>query len=96
MRPKEREAEKKKESQNPDLGTMCTAHTAECLTFKKIAKVSFFLQCSKMQLIPLKKFKFQTCFFQFLCVLIEISMEIGMLNFLSAIIGHCTQGRISL
>jgi len=30
------------------------------------------------------------------CVLIEISMEIGMLNFLSVIIGHCTEGRISL
>ena len=29
-------------------------------------KVSFFLQCSKMQLIPLKKFNIQTCFFQFL------------------------------
>ena len=30
------------------------------------------------------------------CVLIEISMKIGMLNFLSGIIGHCTEGRISL
>ena len=30
------------------------------------------------------------------CVLIEISMEIGMLNFLSGIIGLCTEGRISL
>ena len=29
-------------------------------------KVSFFLQCSKMQIIPLKKFNIQTCFFQFL------------------------------
>ena len=29
------------------------------------------------------------------CVLIEISMEIGMLIFLS-LIGHCTEGRISL
>ena len=28
-------------------------------------KVSFFLQCSKMQLIPLKKFNIQTCFFHF-------------------------------
>ena len=69
------------------------------------SKVSFFLQCRKMQLIPLKKFNIETCFFQFLwffrlkcwfkgqiisrihlslpnwCVLIEISMEIGMLNF---------------
>ena len=31
-----------------------------------------------------------------MCVLIEISMEIGMLNFLSGIIGHCTEGKISL
>ena len=31
-----------------------------------------------------------------LCVLIEILMEIGMLNFLIAIIGHCAEGRISL
>ena len=30
------------------------------------------------------------------CVFIEISKEIGMLNFLSGIIGHCTEGRISL
>ena len=30
------------------------------------SKVSFFLRCSKMQLISLKKFKFQTCSFQFL------------------------------
>ena len=28
-------------------------------------KVSFFLQCSKMQIIPLKKIIIQTCFFQF-------------------------------
>jgi hypothetical protein len=28
--------------------------------------------------------------------LIEISIEIGMLNFLGGIIGHCTEGRISL
>ena len=27
------------------------------------------------------------------CVLIEISMEIGMLNFLIGIIGHCTDER---
>ena len=32
----------------------------------KSTKVSFFHQCSKMQLIPLKKFIIQTCFFQFL------------------------------
>ena len=31
-----------------------------------LLKVSFFLHCSKMQLIPLKKFNIQTCFFQFL------------------------------
>ena len=30
------------------------------------AKVSFFHQCSKMQIIPIKKFNIQTCFFQFL------------------------------
>ena len=30
------------------------------------------------------------------CVLIKISMEIGMLNFLSGIIGQCTEGRKSL
>ena len=29
-------------------------------------KVSFFHQCSKMQIIPIKKFIIQTCFFQFL------------------------------
>ena len=29
-------------------------------------KVSFFHQCSKMQIIPIKKFNIQTCFFQFL------------------------------
>ena len=29
-------------------------------------RVSFFHQCSKMQIIPIKKFKIQTCFFQFL------------------------------
>jgi hypothetical protein len=29
-------------------------------------KVSFFLQCSKMQIIPLKKFNIKTCFIQFL------------------------------
>ena len=27
------------------------------------------------------------------CVLIEISMEIEMINFLIGIIGHCTDGR---
>ena len=30
------------------------------------------------------------------CVLIEISMEIGMWNFWSVINGHCTDGKISL
>ena len=30
------------------------------------AKVSFFVQCSKMQLITLKKFNIKTCFIQFL------------------------------
>ena len=35
-------------------------------TLDDFTKVSFFLQCSKMQLIPLKKFNIQTCFFQFL------------------------------
>ena len=30
-----------------------------------LSKVSFFLQCSKMQIIP-KKFYIKTCFFQFL------------------------------
>ena len=29
-------------------------------------KVSFFGQCSKMQLIPLKSFNIKTCFIQFL------------------------------
>jgi len=29
-------------------------------------KVSFFHQCSKMQIIPIKTFNIQTCFFQFL------------------------------
>ena len=89
----------------------------------KFTKVSFFLQCSKMQIIPLKNFNIQTCFIQFLwffglkcwfkgqmisrihlslpnayklMCLIEISMEIGMLKILSGIIGHCTEGRISL
>jgi len=31
-------------------------------------KVSFFHQCSKMQIIPIKKFYIQTCFFQFLWI----------------------------
>ena len=30
------------------------------------SKVSFFHQCSKTQIIPIKKFNIQTCFFQFL------------------------------
>ena len=29
-------------------------------------KVSFFHQCSKMEIFPIKKFNIQTCFFQFL------------------------------
>ena len=33
---------------------------------KSLTKVSFFLQCSKMQLIPLKNFNIKTCFIQFL------------------------------
>ena len=33
---------------------------------KKDAKVCFFHQCSKMQIIPIKKLNIQTCFFQFL------------------------------
>ena len=33
---------------------------------RDIIKVSFFHQCSKMQIIPIKKFNIQTCFFQFL------------------------------
>ena len=32
-----------------------------------VIKVSFFGQCSKMQLIPIKKFNIKTCFIQFLC-----------------------------
>ena len=31
-------------------------------------KVSFFLQCSKMQIISIKEFNIKTCFFQFLWV----------------------------
>ena len=31
-----------------------------------VTKVSFFVQCSKMQLITLKKFNIKTCFIQFL------------------------------
>ena len=75
------------------------------------AKVSFFVQCTKMQLITLQNFNIQICFSQSvwvfslkfwfigqimsrihlilpkmhtnLCVLIDISMEIGMFNFWS-------------
>ena len=34
--------------------------------FKIVPKVSFFGQCSKMQLIPFKNFNIKTCFIQFL------------------------------
>ena len=38
----------------------------EILAAKKdLTQVSFFHQCSKIQLIPLQKFNIQTCFFQF-------------------------------
>ena len=36
------------------------------LLIKNLTKISFFHQCSKMQIIPIKKFNIQTCFFQFL------------------------------
>ena len=45
---------------------------------KIVTKVSFFVQCRKMQLITLQKFHIQTCFSQFLWVFSLISMEIGM------------------
>ena len=32
---------------------------------KELCKVSFFHQCSKMLIIPIKKLNIQTCFFQF-------------------------------
>ena len=32
---------------------------------KNVPKVRIFHQCSKMQIIPIKKFKIQSCFFQF-------------------------------
>ena len=86
-------------------------------------KVSFFGQCSKMQLIPIKNFIIQTCFIQFLwffrlkcwfkgqmisrihlCLpkaykLMCLDRNINGnrdVKFLSGIIGHCTEGRISL
>ena len=34
---------------------------------KRLSKVSFFGLCSKMQIIPIKKFNIKTCFIQFLC-----------------------------
>ena len=39
---------------------------SENTKFELQVKVSFFLQCSKMKLIPLKNFNIKTCFFQFL------------------------------
>ena len=81
------------------------------LDFRTVCKVSFFGQCTKMQLITLQNFNIQICFSQSLwffslkfwfigqimsrihlilpkmhtnlCVLIDISMEIGMFNFWS-------------
>ena len=37
-----------------------------CNKIPRDSKVSFFLQCSKVRLIPLKKFNIQACFFHFL------------------------------
>ena len=37
-----------------------------CNKIPRDSKVSFFLQCSKVRLIPLKKINIQACFFQFL------------------------------
>ena len=56
-------------------------------------KASFIVHCTKMQLITSQNFNIQTCFRKLLwffslpnayklCVLIEMSMEIGMLKFL--------------
>ena len=83
-----------------------------CSSYKEV-KVSFFGQCSKMQIIPLKKFIIKTCFIQLKGQIIS-KIHLSLPNayklmcfdrnvngnrdvkFLSAIIGHRTEGKNSL
>ena len=50
---------------NTELGNV-KIRTVNQPPLDKPAKVCFFYQCSKMQIIPIKKLNIQTCFFQFL------------------------------
>ena len=54
------------------------------------SKVSYSVQCIKKQLITLQNFNIETLVMhRYWCVLTEVSMEIGMVNFWSVVICLC-------